>query len=51
MVDTSPRGEPFARRIAAEMGARYEPLPHPQPAQVSGLARSLASAVHDAGRG
>jgi magnesium chelatase subunit D len=51
VVDTSPRGEPFARRVAAEMGARYEPLPYPQPNQVSGLARSLAGAVHDVGRG
>jgi magnesium chelatase subunit D len=41
VVDTSPRGEPLARRLAAEMGARYEPLPYPASRRVSEIARGL----------
>ncbi|MGE5714721.1 MAG: magnesium chelatase subunit D [Betaproteobacteria bacterium] len=28
LIDTSPRPEPMAERVAAELGARYLPLPH-----------------------
>jgi magnesium chelatase subunit D len=41
VVDTSPRGAAFARRLAGEMGARYELLPYPESHRVSALARSL----------
>jgi magnesium chelatase subunit D len=43
LVDTSPRGEPLARRLAEEMGARYEPLPHPASQRVSEIARALSA--------
>jgi hypothetical protein len=33
LVDTAPRPGPFAARFAAEMGARYLPLPPPAPAR------------------
>jgi magnesium chelatase subunit D len=47
LVDTAPRPRPFARELAAEMGARYLPLPGG-----SGGADALAGAVRPvAGRG
>jgi magnesium chelatase subunit D len=51
LVDTSPRGEPFARRLALELGGRYEPLPYPESHAVSGLARALAAAPTGERRG
>jgi magnesium chelatase subunit D len=44
LVDTSPRPEPQAERIAAAMGARYLPLPHADAHAVSRAARAAASA-------
>lgn len=44
LIDTSPRPEPQAERIAAEMGARYLPLPHADAQTVSRAARAAASA-------
>ncbi len=41
LVDTSPRPNPFARRVAEAMGARYVPLPQAD-------ASSLSRAVRDA---
>jgi magnesium chelatase subunit D len=41
VVDTSPRPEPFAQRLAAEMGALYLPLPH---ADATRLTRAVQSA-------
>jgi magnesium chelatase subunit D len=40
LIDTSPRPEPQAERIAAEMGARYLPLPHADAQVVSRAARA-----------
>jgi magnesium chelatase subunit D len=42
LVDTAPRPRPFARRLAAEMGARYLPLPGGE------AATALADAVRTA---
>jgi magnesium chelatase subunit D len=44
LVDTSPRPEPQAERIAAAMGARYLPLPHADARAVSRAARAAADA-------
>jgi magnesium chelatase subunit D len=44
LIDTSPRPEPQAERIAAEMGARYLPLPHADAQAVSRAARAAAPA-------
>ena len=41
LVDTSPRPNPFARRLAEEMRARYLPLPY---ADASSLSRAIRSA-------
>ncbi|WP_420346278.1 hypothetical protein [Pelagibius sp.] len=41
-IDTGPRANPFARDLAAEMGARYLALPRAD-------ARSLSAAVQNAG--
>ena len=41
LVDTSPRPNPFARRLADEMRARYVPLPY---ADASALSRAVRSA-------
>jgi magnesium chelatase subunit D len=43
LIDTSPRPEPQAERIAAAMGARYLPLPHADAHAVSRAARSAAA--------
>ncbi len=43
LIDTSPRPEPQAGRIAAEMGARYLPLPHADAQAVSRAARAAAT--------
>ncbi len=43
-LDTSPRPRPQARLLAAEMGARYLPLPYLDAAGVSRHVRSLAGA-------
>ncbi len=40
-VDTSPRGEPFAREIAVAMGARYLPLPNADAQTVSGAVQGM----------
>jgi magnesium chelatase subunit D len=42
LVDTSPRPNPFARRLADEMRARYVPLPY---ADASALSRAVRSAA------
>lgn len=41
-VDTSPRPNPFARKVAGEMGARYLPLPQ---AEASAVSRAVREAV------
>jgi magnesium chelatase subunit D len=43
-VDTSPRGEPFAREIATAMGARYLPLPNADARTVSGAVQAMRGA-------
>jgi magnesium chelatase subunit D len=40
-VDTSPRGEPFAREVAAALGARYLPLPSADARTVSGAVQAM----------
>ena len=42
LVDTSPRPNPFARRLAEEMHARYVPLPY---ADASALSRAVRAAA------
>jgi len=42
LIDTSPRPEPQAERIAIELGARYLPLPHADAYAVSRAARAAA---------
>jgi magnesium chelatase subunit D len=42
LVDTAPRPRPFSRQLAAEMGARYLPLPGGE------AAGALAGAVRTA---
>ncbi len=42
LVDTSPRPNPFARRLAGEMAAHYVPLPY---ADASALSRAVRSAA------
>lgn len=42
LVDTSPRPNPFARRLADEMNARYVPLPY---ADASALSRAVREAA------
>jgi magnesium chelatase subunit D len=44
LVDTSPRPNPFARTLAAEMNARYVPLPYANAAALSQAVRSAAAA-------
>ncbi len=41
LVDTGPRPEPFARRVAHDMGARYVPLPMAGAHDVGAAARAL----------
>ncbi len=40
VIDTSQRPEPFAREIAAHMGARYEPLPRANADQLNRVIRN-----------
>jgi magnesium chelatase subunit D len=42
MLDTSPRPNPFAQRLAEVMGARYLPLPYADASAVSRAVRSAA---------
>jgi magnesium chelatase subunit D len=42
LVDTSPRPNPFARTLAAEMNARYVPLPYANANALSNAVRSAA---------
>jgi magnesium chelatase subunit D len=42
VVDTSPRPQPQAEQAAAEMGARYLPLPHADSARLSQAVRAVA---------
>jgi magnesium chelatase subunit D len=44
LVDTSPRPNPFARRLADEMGAQYVPLPYADATALSRAVRSAAAA-------
>jgi magnesium chelatase subunit D len=44
LVDTSPRPNPFARQLAAEMHARYIPLPYANASALSQAVRSAAAA-------
>jgi magnesium chelatase subunit D len=44
MVDTSPRPQDVARRLAAEMGAVYLPLPYANPEGLSRAVRAAAGA-------
>ena len=44
LVDTSPRPNPFARRLADEMGARYVPLPYADASALSRAVRAAAAA-------
>jgi magnesium chelatase subunit D len=43
LVDTAPRPHPFARDVAAAMGARYLPLPMADAARLSGAVRAAAA--------
>jgi magnesium chelatase subunit D len=43
LVDTAPRPQPLAARVATEMGARYLPLPHAHSTQ---LTTAIGSAAH-----
>ena len=43
-VDTSPRPNPFARKVAGEMGATYIPLPQANASTVSQAVRSAVNA-------
>ena len=43
-VDTSPRGEPFAREVALTMGARYLALPNADARTVSGAVQAMRGA-------
>ncbi|WP_376097093.1 VWA domain-containing protein [Roseomonas sp. CCTCC AB2023176] len=47
LVDTAPRPQPAASRLAAAMGARYVPLPH---AGAASLSRTVREARPAAGR-
>ena len=40
LVDTAPRPQPAAARLAAEMAARYVPLPHAGAAALSRTVRA-----------
>lgn len=40
LIDTSPRPEPLAKRVATELGARYLPLPHADAAVMSRAVRT-----------
>ncbi|MFL5253868.1 MAG: VWA domain-containing protein [Rhodopila sp.] len=42
-VDTSPRPNPFARKLADEMHAKYVPLPYADPAALSRAVRATAA--------
>jgi magnesium chelatase subunit D len=44
LIDTSPRSQPLAQRIAAEMGATYLALPHAHAAALSKIVRLNADA-------
>ncbi|SFK65932.1 magnesium chelatase subunit D [Methylocapsa palsarum] len=43
LVDTAPRPQPFAQRLAADMKARYLALPSADPVVLSGAVRSAAA--------
>lgn len=43
LVDTAPRAQPFAKDLAAAMGARYLPLPMADAARLSGAVRDAAA--------
>ncbi len=43
LVDTSPRPNPFARKLADEMRAHYVPLPYADPAALSRAVRNAAA--------
>jgi len=43
LVDTSPQPQPSARRLAAEMGATYLPLPYAGAAQLSQAVRAVGA--------
>jgi magnesium chelatase subunit D len=44
LVDTSPRPNPFARKLADAMGARYVPLPYADPSALSKAVRTASAA-------
>jgi magnesium chelatase subunit D len=43
LVDTAPRAQPLAEKVAAAMGARYLPLPHARSKQLDAALRNVAS--------
>ena len=43
LIDTAPRAQPQAGRLAAQMGARYLPLPHADAAALSQAVRRAAT--------
>jgi magnesium chelatase subunit D len=43
LVDTSPRPQPVAARLAQEMGAVYLPLPHADAVTLSRAVRTAAA--------
>jgi magnesium chelatase subunit D len=43
-VDTAPRAQPQAERVAGAMGARYLPLPHARSRELDGAIRGTARA-------
>ena len=44
LVDTAPRAQPQAERVAGAMGARYLPLPHARSKELDGAIRGAARA-------
>jgi magnesium chelatase subunit D len=44
LIDTSPRPNPFARKLAEEMRARYVPLPYADASALSRAVRTAAAA-------
>lgn len=45
LVDTSPRAQPMAQRLASEMAARYLPLPYADAAMLSSAVRAASPIV------
>lgn len=46
LIDTAPRPQASAQRLAQAMGARYQPLPVARAGQVSQAVRAAIGALH-----